>query len=854
MRQGIDEAERDIDMATLSYHRSALEEMEPGLGWLVYRRGRVPPGERRLLKLSPEGRATWMAFAAAFTTLALQVLVHRMVSAKLLSNYAFLVISLTMLGFAFSGVLLSRWLPRFLANLNESVALSSALCALSLVAVGAAFYRADVGAQSAFNRPDFVLSLLLWIPIALLFAIPFTFCGLILGALLSAPELSTRRVYFFDLVGSALGAVAVIPGISWLGVERGALAAGGLLVLASWLLYAPRRRSIRLLSGLAGVVLAVSSLFPGRVFELVYPLGSMLSNPHNSPSGWFVEHVAWDPLARIEVSRIPPPDPRSSNFPCLTGGNPEFLARFKKALTQNNWAFTYAVDYDGTQESLKGIEETIYSAAYHATSVPNPKVLIIGVGGGFDVLTALAFDASDISALEVNGATIEILSRTYADYFHHWVTDPRVHLIHGEGRNFLGSSDAKYDVLQLSGVDSYSGTPGAAHVFSESYLYTAEAFDLYLSRLTDGGILNVMRLERAQPREMLKALISATQALRRAGVVKPEEHLITLTSDRGNFTAVLMKKTPFTQSERERLLSWTSGLTFFGISADAPINNGEVNLYQHFLALKDPGLEAEFIRTYPYDIAPATDVRPFFFHSSYWWHLFPRLPRIWGESLAEMEYSILILAFVIGLATLATIYVPLQRLRPVGIRTQAWRYGMFFAATGLGYLAIEMALIQRFGLLLGHPSYALSVVLASILFSTGVGSFLSGTIGPLLQQRRYVTLLLAVVILAEYLFVFPRLGGWVQLPFAVRAALAVMLVAPLGVLLGTYMPNAVEQLKGGGSADYVPWAWGINGIFSVLAPVLSIAFSMTWGIDALFLFAIPIYCVAGFCLPEPVTP
>jgi spermidine synthase len=156
-------------------------------------------------------------------------------------------------------------------------------------------------------------------------------------------------------------------------------------------------------------------------------------------------------------------------------------------VTQNNNAFTYAPEYDGDPAALRGLEETVYAAAYPASSVPKPRVLVVGVGGGMDVLTALRFDAASVTGVEVNGATLEILRRTYRGHFRGWVDDPRVRLVHEEGRHLLASQPDLYDVIQLSGVDSVSGTPGAAHVFSESYLYTAEALDLYLSRLAPGA-------------------------------------------------------------------------------------------------------------------------------------------------------------------------------------------------------------------------------------------------------------------------------------------------------------------------------------------------------------------------------
>lgn len=795
--------------------------------------------------LSPTARAAGLAFLTAAVTLFTQVLVHRMVSAKLLNNYAFLVISLTMLGFAFSGVLLTRWLPGFLSRLEESLAVCAALFVLSLLGGASIFYHADIDLAARY-RPEFVLSFLRSIPFSLLFAVPFAFCGLILGALLSAPDLPTRRIYFFDLVGSALGAFGVIPAISHLGVETSALAACTAMLVGTLALAWPRRTGPRLLAAAAALAIVVCAAAKGPVFDMSYPAWTTLGWVGRLENPYGIEHIVWDPVARIEVSRIAKAE--TLNYPCLIGENRAFHERFKRLLTQNNYAFTYAVDYDGTRESLTGIEETIYSAAYHATSVPRPRVAVVGVGGGFDVLNALYFDAARVTGIEINGATVGILTGTYRDYFRKWIEDPRVRLVLAEGRHYLSTTDERFDVLQLSGVDSYSGTAAAAHVFSENYLYTAEAFDLYLSRLTDEGILNMMRLEFSPPREMLRALVTAVGALRRAGVARPAEHILTLTSTEENFTALLVKKTPFTVVELKRVEDWASKSRLFSVSAARGPRPGRDNNYQRFLNLGDPRREAAFVASAPFDISPVDDNRPFFFKYSFWWHIFPSDPVVWASTPA-MEYSVILLLAAIGLAALVCIYLPLRYLMGRRVRTpEAWRYGVFFAGTGVGYLAIEIALLQKFGLFLGHPNYALSVVLAALLFASGVGSLFSGAIVKALGQVRFVSYVLAVVVLAEHGLALPRLPGLIGLPFGVRAAIVSALVAPIGVCLGTFVPSALERLKPSAPA-YVPWAWGINGIFSVLAPVLSVGFSVTWGINALLLAALPVYLAVGWVFP-----
>jgi spermidine synthase len=797
----------------------------------------------------PWTRPAALAFLTAFVTLCLQVLVHRMVSVKLVNNYAFLVISLTMLGFAVSGVLLVRWLPRALARLDDFATACAAASALSFLAACALFYAAPAGAQWASSRGDFVVSFLRSVPLALVFAVPFTFCGLVLGALLSHPALPTRTVYCFDLVGSAAGAFAIIPAIGLFGVEGAALLACAGWLAGSMLLAWPRGRPARALAVGAAVALAgVAAAGPDRVFRMRYPAGSVLSATQDPGSGYVLEHVAWDAIARIELTRMPPPDPEALLWPALLGDDRAFLDRFERVLTQNNNAFTYAVNYDGSRASLRGIDRTLYAAAYRASSVPRPRVLVIGVGGGFDVLTALFFEASRVTAVEVNAASVDIVRHTYRDYFRRWVEDPRVELVQGEGRHVLSTRPGLFDVVQLSGVDSVSGTPAAAHVFSENYLYSSEAFDLFLSRLTPDGVINMMRQEYRPPREMLKALVTAVAALRRAGVAHPRDHIMTVTATNGLFTALLVKKTPFSPDEEQRLTDWAGANPYFAVSA-SPRLAGPPSAYRSFLALDDPAREAAFARLYPFDVRPAQDDRPFFFRFSYWSHLFSRDPVVLA-SVPIMDYGLLLLFVTTGLAAAACVFLPLRRLAARGLRAPgAGRYAGYFAAIGVGYMAIEMALIQKFGLFMGHPNYALSVVLAALLLATGLGALLSARIVRVLGRQRFVAYPLAAIVLAEHLLVLPRLSALVGLPFAARVAIVFALVLPIGVCLGTFFPAGLDRLKESASA-FVPWAWGVNGVFSVVAPIVSVAVSMTWGISALLLSAVPLYLAAGLLLPD----
>jgi spermidine synthase len=798
----------------------------------------------------PPARAAALAFLAAGATLFLQVLVHRMVSAKLLNNYAFLVISLTMLGFALSGVVLTRALGRFLRDWADALTLSAAGFVLSTLVVSVAFYRMGAGDQFTLTFAGFLRESLRWLPVAFLFALPFFFSGLMIGALLSDPDLPAPRIYAFDLAGSALGAFGVIPAIRHLGVEASTLLACALLLAGTVALAPPRGSVARLAAVAAAVAVAGTALARGRVYVMEPRKGSLLALSRTLGPPYGVEYVQWDPVARIEVSRTPPADPDQSRYPALIGDDRLFLARFRRILTQNDYAFTYMVDWDGRPESLRGIERTIYAAAYEASSVPSPRVLVVGVGGGFDVLTALRYGAREVTGVEINGATLDIATRVYRDYCGAWSGHPRVRLVEDEGRHHLVAHPDRYDVLQLSGVDSYSGTPGAAHVFSESYLYTAEAFALYFSRLTDDGILNVMRFELAPPREMLRALVTAVGTLRGAGVAAPAAHIQMVTARSGNFTALLVKKTPFTSAERRRLAAWADASPHFAVSAAPDRNARREGFYQLFLDLQDPARERAFVAAYPFDVSPATDDRPFFFKHSMWGHLVPR-ERAFATGVPVMELSLVLLAVAIGTAAFLCIHLPLRFLVARGVRLATrGRYGLFFSAIGVGYFAVEIALLQRFGLFLGHPNYALSVVLAALLVTSGLGALASPRLAGGQAALRYTAYAVAAVVLAERTLAFPLLPRLSGASFPARVALVFLLVAPIGFLLGSFLPRGIERLKADAPA-LVPWAWGLNGVFSVLAPVVAVGVSVTWGIEALLLAAIPVYLVAGFALPPP---
>jgi hypothetical protein len=312
---------------------------------------------------------------------------------------------------------------------------------------------------------------------------------------------------------------------------------------------------------------------------------------------------------------------------------------------------------------------------------------------------------------------------------------------------------------------------------------------------------------------------------------------------------VLAQPRPFAPEQVARVAAWAAPNPYLWLAAAPGFTPPAASPYAALLAVPTAdGLDAE-LRRYPWDVVPVTDDRPFFFRTSRWSHLWPRAGVDPGAPI--MELGLLTLLAVSAAAAVAFVYLPLRGLRRPG-ETGTARLAVYFGSLGLGYMAIEMALIQKFGLLLGHPNLALSVVLASLLLATGVGSLVSG---PVVRSARgslrFVSYALSFVLLAELLLAFPRLGSWVALPLAARAALVAALVAPVGLLLGVYFPTGLERLKRV-SPGLVPWAWGLNGMASVVAPILAVAVSMTAGISAVFLASLPVYLLAGFTEPRAV--
>jgi spermidine synthase len=675
--------------------------------------------------------------------------------------------------------------------------------------------------------------------------VPFAFSGMAIGTYLAIPSERAGRLYAFDLGAAALGCLASMA-VTWVGLERLTAAACVLVVCARLLLHRPRRATEWTLAGAAALASLLAVASPDRLLTIKPVPGSMLSRVVEG--GGRIVETRWDPAARIEVAEAPAgfiPN-MFRRWPALTGQDPALLAEMRSFLTQNNYAFTLMVDSAAPAERFReGVRQTIYSAGYVAveTRSPHPKAMVVGVGGGFDVLTALANGASSVTGVEINGATLAILRDRYQGASGHFLNDPRVRLEHADGRHFIARSQERFDVIQLSGVDSYSGAQAGAHVFSETYLYTVEAMKAYLEHLTPGGVLNVMRLEQPQPQEVLRIVSTYVTALRELGVEDPARHIVCLQQRNGFFVAALVSLQPFSPSEIEHLASWADGTASIQLSADALSAGASRSGHEDFLRAAAAGREDQFRRDYPAIIWPATDDWPFFFQFSRWGDLIDWL-RDGSVRPPVLPIALSFLALLLGALMLLTVITPLVVFARRGLRmARPVPHIAYFALLGLAFLTIELFLMQRLALLLGGPGYSVTVVLMTLLLGGGLGSASSPWLLRTLRGPLHLAFLLAGVALLLPALDEP-LRRAITLGLPARIAVAAALTAPLGFLMGVWFPLGLDHLKAT-VPELVPWAWGVNGVFSVLAPILAIASATTIGETLTFLSAVPMYLAAG---------
>jgi len=808
---------------------------------------------------SPRQRPPFPAIALlSASALAYEVLLLRLFSIIQWHHFAYMIISLALLGYAFSGTflaLLGGWAER------GFTALFAANAALFGVSSAAGFLIAQI---VPFNPLELMWGPAQWLRMAaiyLLLSVPFVFAATGIGLCFLRFRKRMGRVYASDLLGAGGGAIGVVVLLLVLRpIEVLAIVGGfGFAAAALALVYEARihRPSVAALVALAVIYPLVLSgpwtqLRMSPYKELSQALGvtgAVLVKERSSPLGLLsaVENrkVPFRHAPGLSIaSPVAPPD-QVAIF--IDGGGPSVINRFHVDEKPPDY-----LDYMTT------------ALPYHL--LDRPRTLVLGAGGGSEVLQALYHNAAAIDAVDIDPQMVALVRRDFADFGGGIYDHPDVRLHVAEARGFVTAANADHDLIQVALVDTFGAAGAGLYALNESYLYTVEALQLFIARLAPGGMLALTRWTKMPPRDALKMFATAVAALRGSGVGNPGDRLAMI---RGwNTATLLVKNGPFTADEIAMIRTFSQKRSFDTVwfpgmgPAEANRYNRLDQPYFHRGARTLLGAAADdYIGRYKYDIAPATDDRPYFFNFFRWRLLGELLDLRERGGLGLLEWGYPVLVATLAQAVIASVVLILLPLSIAGRgkaqagRARKLRVFVYFLCLGFAFLFVEIAFIQKFILLLGHPVYAAAVVLSAFLVFAGLGSLFSEPVRNRLPAGSgsarvgvFSVIGIATVAAAYVSGLPPLIQALAPLSVPVKGAVALLLIAPPAFFMGMPFPLGLASL-GDRSPEFIPWAWAINGCASVLGAVLAGIVAVHAGFAAVILLAAGLYVLAVRTFP-----
>ncbi len=769
----------------------------------------------------------------------------RLFSVTMYYHFAFLAISIALFGLSASGVavfLLRRRLER--SPTETLLVRCSLLFAVALLIALACLVRLRVGLTFSFDTA------LRMTAIYLLAGLPFFAGGSAITLALSRYAHRVNVVYAADLIGAAAGCLLLIPVVNLVGATGGVLFAAACGAAASVCFASRDRRRQMIASALAIVAVAVTgrAVWP-TLFDLAVTKG------HETHRVLFSK---WNSFSRIGVYDVNYGD--WSLSPKFTGKLPDAILMDidSAAATQILRLPNGVRDADYLRYELTALGYLLKGGAATEpgapASTPGFRALIIGTGGGRDLASALVLGAGHVDGAEINPIIVrDVMQDRFFDYSGRIYGDPRVKVHVEDGRSFVRRSRERYDVIQASLVDTWAATAAGAYTLTENSLYTTDAFEDYLDHLTDDGVLSISRWMF----DGLRLVSLAQEAFARRGL-DPRSRIAIVRFER--VMTMLLKREPFRPAEIAKLAAESKSLGFEivhlpGVTVEAPPSGPAGDFARLILA---PDRHA-FYRDYPLDITPVGDDRPFFFHTTRLRsqkHLaatmrafgmqVPSVPDLDGFATGGLS-ALLVLMVVSAVLVVAFVVVPLAATTRHELPAGWPLWLTYFACLGAGFMLVEVALLQRFVLLLGHPVYSLTVTLFSLLLGTGIGATLGRTLTGSSLQSALKRALLAVVVVAMFAaMALPAIiDRAIGLPLALRLVLAAALMLPAGVLMGVPLPSAVRLLAERRSEILVPWAWAINGVFSVVGSTLAVFVAMNWGFSTTLLTGGAAYLLAA---------
>jgi spermidine synthase len=787
---------------------------------------------------SPQRTYRLEIFLVSMAAILLEISYTRIFSYKLFYYFTYLTIGIVLLGLGSGGVLVAV-IPRLRRVPTQRLV---ALCALATsIAIPVGYVLVATTQLNASDIADSVVeaATLVWI-CSLLFT-PFLLVGLILAAVFGARSEDFSHLYFADLVGAALGCAACIPLFGLISPPGCIMLSAAVMATAALHLALGESRRGATVAGAVLLALVPAIVFP-RFLPDPVPDRAKTMSPQRG-AGWKTLFSSWSTVFRIDV---------------VDGMEPEsrYLINHDGNMGSN------VIRFNGDFRSLERFNIDVRSVPFSVIK-PNPRVLIIGAAGGHEILASLYFGAEHVTAVELNPVTVSLLTDHFADYTGRIAEHERVTLVNAEGRAFVNRNREKFDLIWFVAPDSYAAMNAAssgAFVLSESYLYTQEMITESLAHLADGGVVCLQTGDidfARKPNRAVRYLATARQAFESIGVGDfPFHVLVSSTPEMFTLVTILLSRQPFSAQQAERFHANAAVVRPVGkgstvwhplVSTGSPVPNHPV---AQVVNVPDDGLSA-WLESYPYNVTPVTDDIPFFWHFAGFRKAILS-PLDTGDVIFDPEDAKgerVLGALLLFAAAYSAVFllVPLlavrQTWRQVPYKLQA---GIYFAALGLGFMFFEICMIQKLTLFLGYPTHSLTVTLFAILIFSGIGSLLSSRYAE--QRTAALRTLLACLIglvVVYQIGMTPLVRTFGGASLEVRIALAIAVLAPLGLCLGAFMPIGIATVSRltPYREEYVAWGWAVNGFFSVMSSVLATMLAMTYGFTVVLYTALAIYVV-----------
>ena len=778
-------------------------------------------------------------FLLSLAGLALENSLTRIFSVTMWYHYAFMAISVAMLGMSTGAVkvYISDYASLTKEKINELIAkycryfsLFTILSLFSLLAIPFVPRSTGIG----------IFSMALIYGIA---AVPFFFQGVAIALLLATKYMgNVNKLYASDLAGAAIGSLLFFFMLNMTDAVTFIIFLSTAGMISSWTITKKRSDIV------FAVIIAVISLINNyeRTFRIEWTKvdqGVQAAKIEND-----IEWESWNPFSRITVYPF-------ENIGFGWGISKKMMEKFpqykidQKGLLIDSAAATVITRNQYPPEGLLHLRYDITNMIHYL--FPNSRVGVIGVGGGRDILSALSFNQKEVWGVEINNKILKAVTEVYKNYTYPFLEIDNVHIVNDEARSFFERSDMKFDIIQASLIDSWAATTSGAFVLTENSLYTVDAWNSFFSKLSENGAITMSRwYYPKRPGELLRLVNLAYETLKGQGIKDPAKHILLATVnffayegfvnyDFGTGTIIVSRK-PFRQDIVDRFISINDTYGFESVLAAGREKKSV------FSKLISPEERNEFISDYPLDISAPTDDNPFFFNMLRPGALFNQENIEKEGPLSTNLMAVKNLLYLLGIVILLSVFliiVPIiSKVKKNSADSLLNSYSVYFASIGTGFMLIEISLIQKFAIFLGHPTYSILVVLFTVLLFSGLGSFLSRKIFKKLGISGLFPILLASVLIigAVNMFFLPSFSSW---NITTRIIYSFLTMALIGTLLGMPFPTGFSMLPEN-KQEFAPWLWGVNGAASVVSSVLAVVISIFYGISTTFFTGIIFYALA----------